>query len=83
MFWNQSWLIATAVATAIAFESSHAQDWESQDIQQLCHTVCQNPNETWRTIPWKTDLIEAQHLAVAESKPIFIWAMDGHPLGCT
>ena len=37
----------------------------------------------WRTIPWKITLIEAQRTAIQEKKPIFIWAMDGHPLGCT
>ncbi len=41
------------------------------------------PDEPWRTIPWKISLLDAQHIAVAEEKPIFIWAMDGHPLGCT
>ena len=37
----------------------------------------------WRTIPWKITLLEAQRTAIQEKKPIFIWAMDGHPLGCT
>jgi hypothetical protein len=41
------------------------------------------PDEPWRTIPWKIDLLEAQRAAAEEQKPIFIWAMDGHPLGCT
>ena len=40
-------------------------------------------DEAWRTIPWKVSLVEAQAAAARESKPIFIWAMDGHPLGCT
>lgn len=40
-------------------------------------------DEPWRTIPWKTSLIKAQNVAAREKKPIFIWAMDGHPLGCT
>ena len=39
--------------------------------------------ETWRTIPWETSLLKAQSRAAAEQKPLFIWAMDGHPLGCT
>ena len=37
----------------------------------------------WRTIPWKISLLEAQAVGAREGKPIFIWAMDGHPLGCT
>ena len=37
----------------------------------------------WRTIPWKISLLDAQQLAARQAKPIFIWAMDGHPLGCT
>ena len=39
--------------------------------------------ELWRTIPWKVSLIEGQALAARTKKPLFIWAMDGHPLGCT
>ena len=37
----------------------------------------------WRTIPWETDLVVAQRVAAKGRKPLFIWAMDGHPLGCT
>jgi len=28
-------------------------------------------------------VLDAQAAAAREGKPIFIWAMDGHPLGCT
>lgn len=37
----------------------------------------------WRSIPWKTAVLDAQRVAASDGKPIFIWAMDGHPLGCT
>lgn len=37
----------------------------------------------WREIPWQTDLREACRLAVEEQKPIFLWTMNGNPLGCT
>ena len=40
-------------------------------------------DEPWRTIPWKIALLDAQKTAAKEKKLIFIWAMDGHPLGCT
>lgn len=39
--------------------------------------------ETWKTIPWQTNLLAAQQIAAKKKQPIFIWAMDGHPLGCT
>ena len=41
------------------------------------------PEEPWRTIPWKIALLDAQREAAQSNRPIFIWAMDGHPLGCT
>jgi hypothetical protein len=36
----------------------------------------------WATIPWQTDLWEARRLAHAAGKPLFLWAMNGNPLGC-
>jgi hypothetical protein len=39
--------------------------------------------ESWRTIPWKVSLLEAQASAARTKRPLFIWAMDGNPLGCT
>jgi len=50
----------------------------------LLHKELQaSAKDPWRTIPWKISLLDAQRAAVSEKKPIFIWAMDGHPLGCT
>jgi hypothetical protein len=37
----------------------------------------------WLEIPWQTDLWDGRRLAMAEGKPIFLWAMNGNPLGCT
>ena len=37
----------------------------------------------WQSIPWRLNLIEARNDAIVQKKPIFIWSMDGHPLGCT
>jgi hypothetical protein len=36
----------------------------------------------WAAIPWQTDLWEARRLAHATGKPLFMWAMNGNPLGC-
>ncbi len=37
----------------------------------------------WLSIPWQTDLREACRMATEERKPIFLWTMNGNPLGCT
>jgi hypothetical protein len=34
------------------------------------------------TIPWETSLWEARKKAAAAGKPLLLWEMDGHPLGC-
>ena len=39
--------------------------------------------EKWAQIPWLTSLWQARWRAAAEGKPILLWEMDGHPLGCT
>jgi hypothetical protein len=38
--------------------------------------------EKWLEIPWQTSLWDARQKAAREGKPILIWEMDGHPLGC-
>lgn len=39
--------------------------------------------ERWAEIPWQTDLLVARAKAEREGKPLLMWIMDGHPLGCT
>ena len=42
------------------------------------------PEESaWEQIPWLVSLWEARQRAAVEGKPILLWEMDGHPLGCT
>ena len=43
------------------------------------------PGETedpFATIPWESDLWDARTRAAAAGKPLLLWEMDGHPLGC-
>ena len=40
-------------------------------------------DDTWLQVPWRTNLWEARREAAREGKPILLWEMDGHPLGCT
>ena len=34
-------------------------------------------------IPWQTDFVKARNQAEKENKPLFVWMMNGNPLGCT
>ena len=53
------------------------------EFETLHQQLQPSGDEVWRSIPWKISMLDAQAAAAREKKPIFIWAMDGHPLGCT
>lgn len=75
------WMVAVA-ATTFAAKAARAGELTEAKFRKL-HKQLQPGDEPWRTIPWKISLLNAQKLAAKQHKPIFIWAMDGHPLGCT
>lgn len=54
---------------------------DKQRFDELMNRVV--PAETTQQIDWLPDLISAQKVALDQKKPMFIWSMDGHPLGCT
>lgn len=57
---------------------------DSASLREVLAFLRPRPEELrWREIPWRTDLREACRLAVEEHKPIFLWTMNGSPLGCT
>ena len=37
----------------------------------------------WASIPWRSSFQEGLIEANAQKKPLLLWAMNGHPLGCT
>jgi hypothetical protein len=39
--------------------------------------------ERWLRVPWRSDLAQGRFEANESGKPIFLWLMDGDPLGCT
>ena len=40
-------------------------------------------DEKWLEIGWRANLWDARKEAAQKGKPILLWEMDGHPLGCT
>lgn len=56
----------------------------SAALQETLAFVRPKPEELrWQTIPWQTDLNAARPLAQEAGKPIFLYTMNGNPLGCT
>ena len=37
----------------------------------------------WQQIPWATNFKDGIVAADAAGKPLLLWTMNGHPLGCT
>lgn len=72
------WLMTLWSVTALS-----AAELNESEFRKLQQQLQPSADALWRTIPWKITLLEAQRVAIQEKKPIFIWAMDGHPLGCT
>jgi hypothetical protein len=76
-------IVWIALAARLWPTASLAEELTEAKFKQLHAELQPAPDEPWRTIPWKIALLDAQQTAAKENKPIFIWAMDGHPLGCT
>lgn len=56
----------------------------SADLQARMAPILPKPEEQiWLQIPWRMDLATARRDAHREGKPIFLWVMNGHPMGCT
>ena len=61
-----------------------ARDGSDKELMRLHALMKPQPDEVrWLEIDWKTDLWEARREAAKTGKPIYLWEMDGHPLGCT
>ena len=62
-----------------------AQDRDLQEARfvELQLLLRPDADALWRSIPWRIELAAAQREAAKARKPLFVWAMDGHPLGCT
>jgi len=69
----------TAIRTLNA-EDPAVRSLTLEEFNKLHKEVRPPRDEVWRTIPRKLSLLEAQRLAAAEQKPIFLSAMAGNPL---
>ncbi len=75
-------IVACLFAIVAGSGGLKTEDFLFDEFEKL-HASLVPTNEVWKTIPWEVDLLAAQRKAADEDKLLFIWAMDGHPLGCT
>ena len=61
---------------------SYGAELTEKEFIKIKKVLTPDSTEPWKTIPWKLSVLEAQKVAAESKKPIFIWAMDGHPLAC-
>lgn len=72
-------LLTLAVLTGLC-----AASFAKQTTAEIIAVIAPVKSEqAWLTIPWETNLSVARQKAAAQNRPIFLWEMDGHPLGCT
>lgn len=58
--------------------------WGGADLDAKVASVLPTVQEDrWLEIPWRTELMSARVEARDQGKPLFVWTMNGHPLGTT
>jgi hypothetical protein len=76
--------LATLVLAVLAAPLGGAEPISRDQVAKLQALIRPAAGEDkWQQIPWQIDLWKARQQAAAEGKPILLWEMDGHPLGCT
>jgi hypothetical protein len=70
------------VAAALVFWPGPGVDASALD-RDIAALLPRPSEERWLQVPWQTDFAAARAEANRADKPLFLWMMDGHPLGCT
>jgi hypothetical protein len=61
----------------IALTSANYEDWREHILPTSAELA------PLRSIPWLPTFAEGLAAAADQSKPVLLWTMNGHPLGCT
>lgn len=56
-------------------------DWEHY-AEVRDHVLPTVEEERWTEIPWRQTFWEGVQDARERDRPVLLWAMNGHPLGC-
>lgn len=50
--------------------------------QRMAVVLPTEAEDRWLQIPWRANVMEARAEAERQRKPLFMFVMDGNPLGC-
>ncbi|MDH3592693.1 MAG: hypothetical protein OER88_12485 [Planctomycetota bacterium] len=53
------------------------------EFRSLHDALAKDETAAWETPGWRVDLAAARREAERTGRPLFVWTMNGHPLGCT
>jgi hypothetical protein len=54
------------------------------DLRQLAAYIPPGVEDlAWESVPWLPSFAEGLDAARSAAKPVLLWVMNGHPLGCT
>ncbi len=80
---NRALIAALLLASCVVGRAQAIPDISPTEFSELREVLVPHGQEKWQTIPWKITLLEARDLAMKSGKPVFMWSMNGNPLGCT
>ncbi|MGI8922712.1 MAG: hypothetical protein ACR2HJ_01505 [Fimbriimonadales bacterium] len=73
-------MLVQLFAVAAALSSGVSDPLLDKQVASVLPTA---KEETWLQIPWRMDLTSARIEAQQSQKPMFLWMMNGNPLGST
>ena len=77
-------LLFTSASIILSLATARASEPIKPEQFEKLHALIkpQADEEKFMQIAWQTNLWEARKQAAAQGKPLLLWEMDGHPLGC-
>lgn len=73
-------LLALACAAPVARHDALPPELQAEVTRLVLPDAAE---DAWRTLPWIPAYADAVIEAERVDKPLLMWAMNGHPLGCT
>jgi len=83
MFFRSRFVIAVGVTIALAGSTTAQELTDATYAKWRDYVLPTEKDLAYKAIPWRASFWEAVVEAQAKDRPILLWAMNGHPLGCT